>query len=213
MGIQDKGAFGGFRNKTGPLVVHIVNGQNVITSVPRKSSKPPTEKQLDQRRKFGLVTSHLSWMSTLIDQGFQEHEKRQSSMNVAVRYNLLHAVTGVSPFFTIDYPKMMYSQGKCPLPADIAVEGLEGAQVDFSWGISFLNKFGKATDLVNLVVYNAQEDKFVILENAASRSELGFSLQLPAEFIGHTIHCYLNFVSVTGDVASNSEYAGQLTVI
>jgi len=212
MGIQDKGAFGGFRNKTGPLVGHIVNGQNVITSVPAKSSKPATAKQLDQRRKFGLVTSFLSWISGLIDKGFQEREQRQSPMNKAVQYNLLNAVTGVSPDFTINFARLKFSVGKCPLPSNMGAEGMPGAKINFVWGISYESKYGKDTDLVSLMVYNAEKDRFVVLENAAGRTELGFVLQLPADFVGDTVHCYLNFISVTGQVVSNSEYLGELIV-
>ena len=212
MGIQDKGAFGGFRNKTGPLVGHILNGQNVITSMPAKSSKPPTRKQLDQRKKFGLVTSFLSWISGLVDAGFQEREQRQSPMNKAVQYNLLNAVTGVSPDFTIDLARLKFSVGKCPLPFNTSAESMAGAKINFIWGNSYQSKYGKDTDLVNLMVYNAEKDQFVILENAAGRSELGFTLQLPADFVGDTVHCYMSFVSLTGHVASNSEYLGELIV-
>lgn len=213
MGIQPKGAFGGFRNKTGPLVGHLVNGQNVITSVPNKSSKPPTLKQLDQRMRFGLVTSYLSWMSALIEPGFQGQEEKQSPMNRAVQYNLRYAVTGISPNFSIDHAKMVYSLGKCPLPAAPIVEALVGAKANFSWGASFLNKYGKITDLVNVVVYHPEKNLFVILEGAADRSELNFSLQLPADFIGDTVYCYLNFVSLSGKLASNSKYLGQMLVV
>jgi hypothetical protein len=213
MGIQDKGAFGGFRNKTGPLVGHIVNGQNVITSIPRKSTKLPTLKQRDQRKKFGLVTSYLSWISGLIEIGFQDHEARQSAMNKAVQYNLLNAVTGVSPDFAIAYSKLVYSQGKCPLPGDTLIEGLLGEKVDYSWGITLPSKYGKQTDMATLMVYNPDKDRFVVLQNAAARSQLGFTLQLPADFLGDTIHCYLSFVAQDGKLVSNSTYIGLLIVI
>jgi hypothetical protein len=213
MGIQDKGAFGGFRNKTGPLVGHIVNGQNVITSYPRKSTKAPTQKQLDQRKKFGLVTSYLSWISGLIDIGFKSHEARQSAMNKAVRYNLQHAVSGVSPDYAIAYSKLVYSQGKCPLPGDTLIEGLVGEKVDYSWGITLPSKYGKQTDMATLMVYNPDKDRFVVLQNAGARAELGFTLQLPADFLGDTIHCYLSFVSLDGKLVSNSIYVGLLIVI
>ena len=213
MGIQDKGAFGGFRNKTGALVGRIVNGQNVISAVPAKSSKPATQKQKDQRLKFGLITAHLSWLSGMIDVGFQDHLARQSPMNKAVQHNLPRAITGVSPDFTIDHTKVMFSSGKSSLPGDIEVEAIAGAKVDYSWGLSAPDKLSKPTDLCNLVVYNVEKGKFVFLENAAARSELGFMLQLPANFIGDTVHCYISFVSVTGKVVSNSAHIAQVTVI
>jgi len=212
MGIQDKGAFGGFRNKTGPLVGRIVAGQNVITAVPRKSTKPPTAKQLDQRKKFGLITAHLSGISNLIRIGYQERELRQSPMNKAVQYHLRNAVTGVSPDFQIDHAKLMYSMGKSPLPGAIEVLGVAGAKADYSWGVSF-GQHSMPTDVVTLLVYNPEKNRFVFLEGAAARSELSFSLQLPASFLGDTVHCYISFVSLDGKVVSNSDYAGQLIVV
>ncbi|MET3112964.1 hypothetical protein AAKU52_000683 [Pedobacter sp. CG_S7] len=212
MGIQDKGAFGGFRNKTGPLVGRIVAGQNVITAIPRKSTTPPTVKQLDQRKKFGLITRYLSGISNLIRIGYQERQLHQSPMNKAVQYHLRNAVTGVSPDFLIDHAKVRYSVGKSPMPAQIEVQGLVGAKADYSWGISS-GQYSLPTDLVTLLVYNPEKNRFVFLEGAAARSELGFSLQMPANFVGDTIHCYLSFVSLDGKVVSNSEYAGQLIVV
>ena len=64
MGIQDKGAFGGFRNKTGALVGHIVNGQNVITSLTFKIVKTcytkavgPTQEIRTRNQSFKLDVS------------------------------------------------------------------------------------------------------------------------------------------------------------
>jgi hypothetical protein len=213
MGIQPQGAFGGFKNKTGPLVGRRLKGQNVITAIPHKSTKPATQKQLDQRKKFGLITAHLSWIPGLIAVGFQDENDPRSPMNKAVQYNLPHAITGVSPDFTIDHSKVMFSQGKCSLPADLVVEALAGAEVDYAWGFSGVDIKTEPTDLCNLMVYNVEKDKFVVLERAAERSELGVLLQLPANFVGDTVHCYISFVSVTGDVVSNSSYVGQLVVM
>ncbi|WP_432712563.1 DUF6266 family protein [Pedobacter sp.] len=213
MGIQDKGAFGGFRNKTGPLVGHIVNGQNVITSIPARSNKPATVKQLDQRKKFGMVTKYLSWISALVQQGFSEHEPKQSAMNMAVRYNLKNAITGVSPDFTIDPAKVMFSQGKSPLPFNISVGSLVGGKLEYAWGVSPVNNYSKATDVVNLVVYNASKNQFVVLEAAATRAEMSFTLQLPAAYVGDTVNCYFNVYTADKKAASNSFYAGQVVVL
>ena len=85
-------------------------------------------------------------------------------MNKAVQYNLLNAVTGVSPNFNLDHARMKFSLGKCPLPSNIDAETVAGAKINFAWGVSSQSKYGKDTDLVNLVVYNVDKDEFVILE-------------------------------------------------
>lgn len=213
MGIQDKGAFGGFRNKTGALVGRILKGQNVITAMPVKSKKAATQKQIDQRMRFGLVTHFLAWLRNLVVPGFQDREQRQSPMNKAVQYNLRYAVTGTSPQFSIDYPRVVFSQGKCPLPANLSAQALTGGKIGFSWGLSNLGNYGQPTDQVNLVVYSLQKAQFVVLEKAATRQEGSFDMQLPVEYTGDEVYCYLNFVSADGKVVSNSAYIAQVTIL
>nr|WP_285060716.1 DUF6266 family protein [Pedobacter ginsengisoli] len=62
---------GGFRNKTAPVLGAYWRSLDVIKGLPRKSNKPPTEDLLNQRARFGLITSFLSWISPLINVGYK----------------------------------------------------------------------------------------------------------------------------------------------
>jgi len=213
MGTQFKGPFSGFVGKTGGLVGRYVKGQFVITSVPIPSKKPPTPKQLDQRSKFALIVNFCSYIGDLIDIGFGTHSLKLSAMNAAVAYNLEHAIAGSSPLFSIDYPHFSYSRGKLYGVSDVEVEALAGAKLKFTWSMSQnVVKLNNPTDQLSILVYNPTKQQYVVLTQAALRSALTYTLQLPANFAPDDVYCYLALASTTG-VVSNSQYAGTVAVL
>ncbi|HWW42245.1 DUF6266 family protein [Pedobacter sp.] len=213
MGKQFKGPFSGFVGKTGGLVGRYVKGQFIITSVPMRSKKPPTQQQLDQRSKFALIVNFCSYISELINIGFAAHAVKLSAMNAAVAYNLDHAITGISPLFTLDYPHFSYSRGKLYNVSDVEVEALAGAKLKFTWTMSQnLVKLNNPSDQLSLLVYNPTKQQYVVLTHAALRSALTYTLQLPADFAPDDVYCYLALQS-TDAIVSNSYYAGNLAVL
>jgi hypothetical protein len=213
MGIQLKGPFGGFSGKTGPLIGAIARGRSIITSLHTPSNKPPTKKQIDQRLKFGLVTHLLGYISDLIDIGFQDHKASESAMNAAVSYNLKYAVTGVSPDFSLDLPQLSFSRGNLVGPKSLAVEALAGAKVKFTWTASeVVEKMTNPEDMLMVLVYNSEKKEFITRINAASRSALTYTIQLPVDFTGDEVHAYLAFAGIMGKV-SDSTHAGAISII
>lgn len=214
MGIQVWGAFGGFQRKTGALVGHWTNGQNVITAVPHPSQKPPSTAQLNQRAKFRLLVLFMSWISPIIRTGFQNaHEEKQSAFNAAFRVNYKNAITGVAPNFTIDYPEFAYSKGRLSGAYGVVVEASVVAQLEFNWLATLGTGIGGPTDMATIVVYNPAKDMFTSLVGAAARSALTYTLILPADFSGDMVHCYISFVSANGKLTSDSFYVAGLTVL
>lgn len=153
MGIQKWGAFGGFQNKTGPLVGHWVNGQNVITAIPHPSQEPASTGQEGQRSKFGMTISWLRILKAIIRAGFKIHKAKESGWSAAVGYNLEHAITGVAPDFTIDYEKVQFTKGDLAVPFSAGVSAAVAAALTFTW-TDFVNPgSGAATDKATLVVF------------------------------------------------------------
>ena len=211
MGTQTKGPLGGFSGKTGPLIGVISKGKNIITSLHTKSKKV-TQKQLDQRAKFGLITSLLGYVGDLIDIGFHEHSTDTSPMNAAVSYNLKYAVTGISPDFDINLPMLSFSRGKLTAPRGVDVQPVIGAKITFSWMDTGETKFSKPTDPLMIMVYNPSKNEFVTSIAATTRSALSYTLQLPADFTPDEVHCYLSFARADGKV-SDSVYVGAHNVL
>lgn len=197
MGVIRNGILGGFKKKVGNIYGAFWRDLNVIKSLPRKSSKPPTLKQLQHRIKFGLVTGFLSSMSELIEEGYPAGGST-SPMNDAVSYHLKNAVTGIAPNFTLDYTKLKFSTGKLSVPSTFSVDATAPAKIDFNWSADGAdNKYKEATDVINVVAYNPTKDQFVTLMAAAPRSAMTYVLPLPVEFVGDSIHCFFSFSSTT----------------
>ncbi|MCD0490561.1 DUF6266 family protein [Pedobacter sp. MC2016-14] len=214
MGIQHWGAFGGFVKKTGALVGHYLNGQNVITAVPHPSQEPPSTKQLAQRGKFGLVTGFLSDLSDLVKIGFKNsHKRKETAMNAAVSYNLKNAVTGVAPDFEMDYARVVYSKGKVDKPASFTVVAVANSRLTLSWTESVLSPFGKLTDLATFVVYNPLKDMFMIAPGVVARSVLTYNMVLPHSFAGADVHVFMTFAAADGESVSDNVYMGTVEVL
>jgi hypothetical protein len=212
MGIQLWGAFGGFQKKTGALVGRWLNGQNVITAIPHPSKKPPTEAQLNQRAKFGMLVSFLRPISQIIKVGFKDaHAEKQSAWNAAFVHNFKRAITGTGPF-TIDYPKMVYSMGILSPVYDPELVVDRPEIITFNWN-GFTSGSGAATDMATFVVYSPIIDRYVCLTNAVPRSALTFELLMPPDYKGHEVYCYMSFVSANGKLTSNSSYLGKMPVL
>ncbi|MES2454158.1 MAG: DUF6266 family protein [Bacteroidota bacterium] len=214
MGIIRGGILGGFRKKTGAVIGAYWRSLDVIKGLPRKSNKPPTEDQMNQRIRFGLITGFLSWISPLIEVGYKALSGVETPMNVAVSYHLENAVTGVAPNFTIDYPKVMFSRGKLFLPDNIALATTEDAQLDISWtNLGPDDRFKDATDRLTVMVYNPAKSKFVTVRSVVARSAQSYDLMLPANFSGDNVHCYVSFSSVKiKNMVSESYYLGGTVV-
>jgi hypothetical protein len=215
MGIIKGGILGGFSNKTGAVIGAYWRTLNVMRGLPRKSGKAATQQQLDQQSKFRLIVSLLSKAKSVINRGYNSDGKIATSMNMAVSDNLAQAIMGASPLFAVDYPLVTFSKGSLDEATDVTLEGIATSKVDFKWTYD-----GESSDTINatdeatLLVYNPIKGRFVKLEAAALRSELGFALQMPASYMGDTVHAYLIFFSQTNKKkVSNTTYAGQVVVM
>ena len=213
MGIQKWGAFGGFQKKTGPLVGHWLNGQNVITPLPHPSQEPPSTSQLSQRSIFSLVIAFLRILKVVIRTGFTVHKEKESPWSAAVGYNLSNAVTGVSPNLCIDYAKVMFCKGDLSNQLTFQVTSTVPGELTFTWNAFVNPECGGPQDDATFVVYCVLLDAFVTVIGAADRSALTYDLSLPADFGGETVHCWVCFTSVDKKRASDTLYLGTLPVL
>jgi len=55
---DESSMFHGFHGRLGDLVFRRCNGRTVIASAPRKSSKPVSEKQRAQKRRFSCASAY-----------------------------------------------------------------------------------------------------------------------------------------------------------
>ncbi|MES2826709.1 MAG: DUF6266 family protein [Bacteroidota bacterium] len=215
MGIIRGGILGGFRNKAGSVIGSYWRRLDIIKGLPRISGKAPTQKQLDQRAKFGMVTGFCSWIGDLIDVGYKGLSNIDTPMNVAVSYHLKEAVTGVSPNFTLNYSKIAFSQGKLVLPRDLAVVSTTAAELDFTWNdFGSDGKYQDGSDMLSILVFHPVLFEFVPVTKVVARSTETYTMSVPAEFSGDQVHVYAAFSSnITTDLVSKTKYLGQVVVL
>jgi hypothetical protein len=208
MGKFSKGILGPFSGKIGTVIGATWRGIDYMRSLPKKSSKAATQLQLNNQFKFKMVQQFLKPMKRLIKVGYQSYKGRLTPMNVATAQLLNDAITGIAPNFSIDFTKVLYSRGDLIGPWNPNVATSIADEITFAWDASPVTPLSKEDDQVSVLVYAPVLQKYVILENAAERSELTFDLQMPAEFAGETVHCYISVVSADGKQVSSSVYIG-----
>ena len=198
--------------RTGNNVGRVHKGKNTFSMRPSPSSKPATEAQLAVRVPFGFFTAWLSWISPIIEVGFQDYDGDQSAMNAAVGYNIKNAVTGSYPMQAIDYPNVLLSRGKVSGPSNPQVATTVDAQLDITWSDVIESTIGSLTDLATFVVYNPSKGAFAVRSAAAARSVESYDMALPVSWSTEHVHVYMMFVAVGGKAVSTSAYLGATVV-
>ena len=213
MGKYNQGILGAFSGKVGNVVGSSINGVDYMRSLPRKSTKTPTLPQLMQRAKFALMADFLRPLGAVVKVGFQSRKKGLTPYNAASSYNLEHAITGTYPNFVVDYPEVIFSKGNLLVVTDPEIATTVAAELEINWVNDAPVSGTGGTDKATIVVYNPLQDKFAIAPGAAARSAETYTLELPADFSGDTVHVWISFVSADGKKVSDSSYIGSISVL
>jgi hypothetical protein len=201
------------RGIVGNNVGRYVDGENIFSVKPHKSSKPSSQSQINHRTGFGMMMGQVSLFSGAIAIGFKDNKEKLAPGNAALRYNLKHALSGTAPNYSINYAEFSLGRGKLnpvSTPAVVAVTG-ETATLEFSWldggyGLS------DATDLIKVYIHTPGIENLVTNGTVVKRSALKIRMIVPFEFIDLPLHCYIMVVSADGKRVSNSRYCGSVTL-
>ena len=214
MGTFLKGILGGFSGKVGNVVGACIRGIDYMRSLPRKSTKPPTEAQLKQRTTFGLVVAFLRPITALINVGYQSYKGKETPMNAATSYHVEKAVTGVYPNLSIDYPKVVISKGTLLQVASAEIDTTAGtSEIEFSWRNNAAVDSPNLTDKATFMVYSDTLNEYIVLTGAAPRSAGTYALAVPPYMVGLEVYCWMSFVRADGKQTSDSRYVGKALVL
>lgn len=207
-----KGILGPFSGLIGAVVGSSWRGIDYMRSRPKKGNGVPSAAQLEQQDRFKLVIDFLHPLGAVISVGYQSARSGSTPMNVAVAYHLEQAVSGVYPALAIDYPKVVLSRGLRLATSLAEVGTATGPALAFEWLNDALPGSPELTDRISFVVYDPIADRFVIAQGVASRTALTYTMLMPVDFIGHSVRCWLYFVSAEGKAVSDSLYLGAVPV-
>lgn len=214
MAILTEGVNGPVTGRLGNVVFYRVKGQNRARSLPRvtKRKRKPSPEQAAQRSKFKLIQQWLRPVKRLVRLGFGNDASPKTGHNVAMSYNMRHAIIDNDGEFSVDPAAFRFSAGPLTSPVNAQVS-LGDGELHFTWDKPDIQAtLGDARTL--LLAYNVRNgygyDKIygASFDLCADTLDLGF---LNCR-IGDTCYAYMAFINaVTGEV-SDSVYAGTVTI-
>ena len=207
------GQVGDFNGKIGQVVVSKWRELIVGRSTPRKTSKLPTDKQMEVRSKFALITAFINKLKTYIALGYPKVVRNQSGRNIAVKYHLDNAVIESADGYEVDYEKVVLSRGDLFSVYDIEVKSLPNREISVEWTTDIMAGDGtNVKDKVAFVTYCPELGTSTGLYPIAERGDLTATLNLMRAYAGKTVHAYMFLVSVDGKSTSDSEYLGSYVI-
>lgn len=215
MGTYKPGAFGPFNGRIGDVVASRWKGLNVVKNRPAKSTKPATEIQVNQRTRFGLVTSFVGKAADLIAVGFRDMAGSVTTSNIAAKAIMKNGILGVYPDYELDYANISLSRdGKLELGTKLSFQVLPEQTVQVSWVVDTKpTKVADATDKVHILLYNSDKHKIIQSADSLVRGDNPISMFVPSSFIGDQVHCWLFFASVKNREVSPTAYLGVVTIL
>lgn len=203
MGKFEKGILGGFRGTVGPVVGTNWRGIDVMRSRPKRSSRQPSEKQLEQRMTFALVIRFINPIRELLDKYFGQPANDKSRADLASSYFLKEVATGTYPNITLDYDKIMITKGELAGIQEPVVAAQPDAVLRFTWEDNSGQPEASANDLLLVVVYNPDKGRFQY-SHTELRSSESLDMSLTDSWSGDVVHCWLGFTAPGGYRASTS---------
>lgn len=211
MAIINQGILGGFSGKIGNVVGGSWKGINYMR-VLTKPSNPNSEKQQNQRTKFTTALSFLQPITPFLRVGYKLFTAKQTAFNAAMSNVLTNGIAGEAPNLELVYAAISVSKGNLTPVVNPAFT-YDSGEITMTWDDNSGSGTAKATDKAMYVVYNPTKVDAVFETAGADRSVKTQVADLPAEWIGDTVHIYLAFITADGKDLANSAYLGSVEVV
>jgi hypothetical protein len=212
MAILKQSVIGVLSGKIGQVVGATWKGISVLKVAPASVANPQTDKQLEQRQKFGLCIKFLQPLTQFLKTGFKDYAVRMTAFNAAMAYTIKNALLGTYPNFTINYPNALVTRGSLAPALNQAAASTVAGTVLFTWTDNSDEVGASPFDQNLLVIYNPVKNQAVTFSELGTRADATQAVTVPNSFSGDLVHCYIAFITVDGQMLSNSKYAGAITV-
>lgn len=217
--IED-GILGSLSGKMGEVVTSSWNGIQYIKSRPVSYHDAKTPAQLAHRMKLQLAHQFVRSVKECVEVGYRQVAERQSPYNKAVSYVMKNAIVGEYPSMRVEPAKVMLSQGDLAGAVECSVSKDENGKVVFSWGMERLereedcvkNVASQCTmqvdDTAWLVAYNfSRQEAYVACQDRNVGHE---TIEIPRDWNGDEIGCYIFFSSCVDNKVSDSRFLGMV---
>lgn len=202
------GILGGISGTVGNVVGGRWRGIDYIRSKPASVKNPNTEAQQQQRMRFKLIIQLLRKISPLVNIGLRNHSKSQTAMNRAMSLNIKEAIIGTFPDLEIDWEKLIFSQGNLATGKNVSADLSVSGTATITWQNSQNGSNSSDADGAIVLLSNTDRDEVVYRLHGASRVDGQVDVDIPQEWSGENIACYLSFRSETGKDVSDNQFLG-----
>jgi hypothetical protein len=213
MGTIKQGILGGFSGNVGNVVGGTWKGIDYMRILPARVSNPQTEPQLNQRMKFAVMMKFLQPVSQFLKIGFKNYAVKMTAINAAFSYNFHAALQGTYPNFTIDYAKALLAHGNLAPALNPVANSTIAGTVTFAWEDNSTEIGASPLDKTLIVVYDATKNQAVYIDGLTDRAAGTQTVTVPDSFSADTVQCYLAFISIDGEMVSDSQFAGAVVVL
>lgn len=207
MAVFKNGPNGSFSGKIGTVVGYQWRGINVMRALPRKSTKPRSEKQLANEMRMKLAMAFLSPITGAIRAGYEGVTAGlpMTPFNMALSYHKKNAIGGEYPDLFFDYTKAKISTGPLP-PAESPTASWTDEGLLVSWDTSALQDNLLADHHAIIILRFVKIDNWDIRTSGITRGMGRYLFPLPAALIGTDTHVYLTFNDPLSTTMSDSRH-------
>lgn len=206
MGRLINGPNGPFIGKAGSFVGYTVNGVGYIKGIYKQRTKPPTEKEAFNQKKFAVAQEWLKFLRNFVRAGFKGYNDRFQGFVAAKSYLMKNALTVVDGEIFIDPALVKISSGNLPVPENLECTFQEPDTFRFTWTPSLWETHGY--DQLMALVYDIENVQPYgdIYGNDRSSGE---QLVNVGKVSGKTFHVYAGFIAADRSRQSDSVYLGK----
>jgi len=211
MGTIEKGILGAVSGKVGNVVGAVWKGIPTLRSLQGSRKGSPSDLQLAQQARFSLLIKFLQPLTSLLNQTFDRIAVGMSGFNKAFSYHMQNAVAGDYPDFAINFPMVQIGHGDLPGVGSATAVSAAAGKLTLNWADNSGLGKARATDKAIVAAYSEELKHWVYNLDTVTRNAATYTVDL-SMLSGKPVHVYLGFISADGKLASNSLYAGQVTL-
>lgn len=180
------------------VVGYTWKGRDVIKTHLVKVSNRNTERQQQQRLRFGMVARLVQANRNAIRVGFSAYTRDMTIRNVAMSYNVTIAVEGDFPEMRIDYTKVRVSMGDLQPLSEVIVTSDTAVSLVLAWADNSQMANAGATDQLMVSINDPIFGEVAYIPACATRNQQSVELSLPAFWNGSNVEVLLFLVLVDG---------------
>ncbi|WP_293906562.1 MULTISPECIES: DUF6266 family protein [unclassified Sphingobacterium] len=219
MAIIKNGVNGTVSGKAGSVVFVSTKTGNYVRSLPRVKKREPSPEQLLSRTRFKTVRSHITFLNPIIKLGYKAYSYPKRAYDVAMSYNLNHAIMQEGDSFVVDWQKFMIAKGS-PNPItsytmDFDQEN-QMLQVTWEYDAYLEKKFDTGTYDSFLILYSAADygAEYPIFTNDSKNNLIAGrqNIEIPKHKKEVTYEVYIFFVESYGGGNTDSLHLGTVKI-